>query len=315
MGISAVLLWSSLVGSATKRPGIVSYKSAVHPEVVKLQVRNPRSIKVLQMTDLHFFLGEQPFWTNANKKISEEMHKLVQMTKPDMVIITGDLWRDSPPEKLEEFMRFAVSQCEALGVPWAFTWGNHDRVNDRQAAHELLTKARNSLYRGATSDGNYIVDMVDRRGRALWQILCLNSGDAGIGAEQKEWLKRINQISPKKGKVPPRLAAFHIPLKQYDDIWETGFARGIKYEKVCSEKENGSSLAILKNAGVHACFCGHDHVNDYSGVIDGVELIYGRTTGVGGYDAMQVPNGGKLYILNGRTGKYSWKSVLLNGKQ
>ena len=199
MGISAVLLWSSLVGSATKHPGIVPYKSAVHPEVVKLQVRNPRSIKVLQMTDLHFFLGEQPFWTNANKKISEKCKN-----RPNDKTRHGNhhrgFWRDSPSEKLEEFMRFAVSQCEALGVPWAFTWGDHDRVNDRQAAHELLTKARNSLYRGATSDGNYIVDMVDRRGRALWQILCLNSGDVGIGRNRRNGSKGSTKYLPKKAR-------------------------------------------------------------------------------------------------------------------
>ena len=89
----------------------------------------------------------------------------------------------------------------------------------------------------------------------------------------------------------------------------------MKGEDVCMEQEDGSSLAVLKAAGVRACFCGHDHQNDYSGAADGVELVYGRVSRAGGYGADIFPKGGKLITVNCRTGRYEWVSITPDGKR
>ena len=70
---------------------------------------------------------------------------------------------------------------------------------------------------------------------------------------------------------------------------------------------------VLAEAGLTAVICGHDHVNDYSAVSGGVDLIYGRATGVGGYGAEQVAKGAKLYTLDPARKAYEWVSLQLDG--
>ena len=53
-------------------------------------------------------------------------------------------------------MEFAVGQIEKLGVPWLFTWGNHDRLTDYAHGQTFLAEAKHSLYRGGHSEGNYL---------------------------------------------------------------------------------------------------------------------------------------------------------------
>jgi hypothetical protein len=314
LGAGAVFAGMTVSGCATGRNEIMPAEPANLPYVAHLRVRKPGSIRMLQLTDIHFFGGEPPFWDATNKTTMQNMQALVAATEPDLLLVTGDVWRDKPHERLDEFARYGIAQCAALGVPWAYVWGNHDQVNDRAAIEELLTKSPNSLYRGGGSGGNYVLNLEDRHGRVLWQFLCVNTETTGMLAGQQAWLKSLpNAINGGSRNVPQRMAAFHIPLKQYGTVWAEGVARGIKCERVCSEREDGSSLAVLKELGVKACLCGHDHVNDYSGAVDGVDLIYGRATGVGSYGGMQVRKGGKLYTLNGHSGKYRWESVLNDG--
>jgi len=305
----------SLYGCAGGQPEAAPTAADKLPYVASLRVRKPRAIRMLQLTDIHFFSGKDPnLYEKGNAKTTEDLKTLVKETEPDFVIFTGDLWRDHPPEQLDEFAQYAIGQCAALGVPWAYVWGNHDAVGDRAAIEAKLANAPNSLYRGAGTNGNYVLNLEDRHGKVVWQILCLNSETTGLLAPQQAWLKSLPEsINGGEKTVPPRIAAFHIPLRQYDTVWSNGTARGIKCENVCFEQEDGSSLPVLKSVGVKACICGHDHVNDYSGVIDGVDLIYGRSTGWGSYGGLQVRKGGKLFTLDGRAGDYAWESVLLDG--
>ena len=284
------------------------------PYMARLRVKHPTKVRILQMTDLHFFAGEKVFHDMVNRRTMETMQALVKLTKPDLVMATGDLWPEDRDGMGEQRMRFAIQQFEGLGVPWAFTWGNHDKLPDYAVGHDAFTKAKNSLYRGATTNGNYAIDFVHAHGKVLSQILCINSDEDGILGPQQQWLKSTGEELKKRGEgVTPRLAFFHIPLKQYDEMWRKGIAAGVKGEEVCLEKEDGSTLPILKSLNVRACFVGHDHSNDYAGVIDGVELVYGRATGAGGYGADVVHKGGKLITLNAKTGKYSWVTVLPDG--
>ncbi len=314
LGAGVALLGIAASGCATGATGPLPARTGDLPYVSRLRVRKPGSIRMLQMTDIHLFGGEEPFWEPTNKTTIAEMQALVAATKPDFLFFTGDLWRDYPNEKLDEFAQYAIEQCGGLGVPWAYVWGNHDAVRDRAAIEAMLTKAPNSLYGGAGSNGNYVLNLEDSHGKVVWQFLCINTAGTGMVAPQQAWLKSLPEgINGGGEAIPPRMAAFHIPLKQYDSVWSKGVARGVKCERVCFEQEDGSSLAVLKSLGVKACFCGHDHVNDYSGVVDGVDLIYGRSTGRGSYGGLQVRKGGKLFTLNGHNGKYRWETVLMDG--
>ncbi|MCX5759860.1 MAG: metallophosphoesterase family protein, partial [Candidatus Hydrogenedentes bacterium] len=280
-GLGAGLFMAGCAGKARIEPAssrLPEWESSLRPP-------NPLHVRILQFTDLHFFAGKELHET-LNKASVDTMQKLVKRTKPDLVMITGDSWPENRDNRGEEFMRYAVAQYEALGVPWAYTWGNHDQLPDAAVGNQALASARNSLYRGATTDGNYVIDIIGRHRKIAGQLVCINTQRDGLVKPQQDWLRGLSASLP---PGVPRLAFFHIPLKQYDDIWKQGRAKGVKNEQVMPEKEDGSSLPLLKALGVRACFCGHDHTNDYSGMCGGVELVYGRATGAGGYGGDKLP--------------------------
>lgn len=277
-------------------------------------VKDPAAIKLLQFTDIHFF--NFAWGRDRNGDTVSALLRMVEHNQPDIIAVTGDLWHDNPEGRGEEYMRYAIDKLEALDTPWFFTWGNHDQLDDYAKGHDAFTHAKHSLYRGAPGNGNYTVRCVNEAGAPLWDFICLNTTRAGVADEQKQWLEALRRARAGANGAPPAFAAFHIPIKQYDDIWEQKIASGVKLEKVCLEEEDGTALGALKALNtVRAVICGHDHVNDYAGVCEDIELIYGRATGYGGYGERDVPKGAKLYTINAEAGAYSWHSMTVEGKR
>jgi len=300
-GAGAAILAAGCAGQSHLEPSLshaCEWEARLHPS-------NPRHVRILQFTDLHFFAGKTGHAITNNASVAM-MKALVNKTSPDLVVVTGDSWPENRDNRGEEFMRFAVAQFEALGVPWTYAWGNHDQLPDFAVGHRTLASARNSLYRGAATDGNHVIGILGRHKRIAWQLLCLNTHRDGLVKTEQDWLRKISASLPPD---VPRLAFFHIPLKQYDEVWKQDLAVGVKKENVMSEKEDGTSLALLKSLNVRACFCGHDHTNDFGGVFDGVELVYGRATGAGGYGGDKLPKGGKLITLDCLAKTYKWETV------
>ncbi|HEX73472.1 MAG TPA: twin-arginine translocation signal domain-containing protein [Candidatus Hydrogenedentes bacterium] len=305
LGVTGIRPWAA---GAEESADPMAFSEAV------LQVKDPTRIKLLQFTDMHFFNFARG--RDRNEDTASALLRLVEINAPDMIAVTGDLWHDNPKGRGEEYMRYAIDKLEALGMPWFFTWGNHDLLDDYDKGHEAFTHAKHSLYRGAAGNGNYLVRCVNSAGAPVWDFICLNTTRLGVHEEQKQWLRELRRAREGMNAIPPAFAVFHIPIKQYDDIWEQKIASGVKLEKVCLEEEDGTALGILKELGtVRAVICGHDHVNDYSGICEGIDLIYGRATGYGGYGEREVPKGAKMYAINAETGTYSWWSVTPEGKR
>lgn len=136
--------------------------------------------------------------------------------------------------------------------------------------------------------GNYLVEVVNAAGEVTWNLFVLNSRRSHhVPPKALHWMR--DRIIEHPGV--PSICFYHVPNWEYYDIWERGIARGIKRENVCFEKDRGQIHAFLKNLGsIKACFVGHDHVNDYHGVLDGIDYVYGRKTSFGGYGSfIKVP--------------------------
>jgi hypothetical protein len=239
------------------------------------------------------------------------MKRMIENTDPHLLAITGDLWSDNPHGQGQEFFEYSLKKITSLGKPWLFNWGNHDRLDDYAAAQVTLTEAKNSLYRGGHDGGNYRISITNSGDRQLMELLCLNTTTQGVQAAQEKWLTQ------QKSSDSPVLCFLHIPLLQYDTVWQKKIAKGIFKESVCTYGEDGSAIAKLKKFGdVKACFCGHDHVNDYSGTWDGIEMVYGRATGHAGYGAHKLKKGGKLItvdLANPKKTRHTWKTVFADG--
>ncbi|MDA0814787.1 MAG: metallophosphoesterase [Verrucomicrobia bacterium] len=282
------------------------------PGTASLKVANPAEVKILQLTDVHFFCDRDTLGEKADQQTLDDFKRLVDLHKPELLAVTGDLWHDNPDQRGAEFSAWAIEKVSSLGIPWLFTWGNHDELDDYAAAQVALTESERCLYRGGHSGGNYEVKLTDKDDSVIWQMVCLNTTNQGVQDAQEKWL---TARAADEGR--PRTDAFcflHIPIIEYHRLWHAGKCRGLQREEVCTYGEDGSAFSKLeKLGGIKACFCGHDHVNDYGGSRDGIELVYGRASGHAGYGGDEVRKGGKLITLNTVDGSYAWKSVFADG--
>jgi 3',5'-cyclic AMP phosphodiesterase CpdA len=312
---AAATACASMSGSGAEGEGETTVgliPSSTYPEQhAALSVSDPSRIRLLQLTDIHFFCKRED--PARDKQTLEDIPRLIERSHPDLLLISGDLWHDNPQGQGQAFMEFALEQVGSWGVPWLFTWGNHDQLDNYAGGHDALHEARHSLYRGGASGGNYVVALHDKTGAPLWDLVCLNSTELGVQAAQQSWLAGLSAETPPR-RAAHAFAVFHIPLAQYATVWDEAGTSGICLEAVCAEKEDGSTLAALQQKGnIRACFCGHDHVNDYHGMAGGIELHYGRATGHGGYGGDKMPKGGKIITANAQSGRFTVESILADG--
>lgn len=77
--------------------------------------------RILMVTDFH--CGE-----SYNPKLKTGFRALIKATEPDFVMLGGDqcVCRNTPKEA-DEYMRDIVEPITEKGLPWAATYGNHDR--------------------------------------------------------------------------------------------------------------------------------------------------------------------------------------------
>lgn len=291
-------------------PGVVPSNTYLETSA-KLSVADPSRFTVLQFTDSHFHQNRKDV-PRADERTRSDWKRMVERYKPDLVAMTGDLWHENHDGRGAEFQADSIALLGELGVPWVYTWGNHDQLSDIPKGHDAAHDAANSLYRGGPGCGNYTVDVVDKAGKRVWELLCINTHREGLTGSSHEWLAKFAEQNG--DKAIPRFAFFHIPVKQYFSLKMKKTFNGVSYEGVAYEKEDGSALGLLNAAGgVRACFVGHDHLNDCSGTVDGIELVFGRSSGWNGYGYDKLRKGGKLITANCETGSYAWETVFPDG--
>lgn len=172
--------------------------------------------------------------------------------------------------------------------------------------------------RRITGTGNAVVPVRGRDGRTAFNVWLLDSGRyapdtiagqdfAGypdwdwLRADQVEWyLETSRQAERAAGRIVPGVMFIHIPLWEHRFMWfasvdsrtEADHARaGVKHQIVGERNEDecpgpfnsGMFSAILHRGDVTGVYCGHDHVNTYTGSYYGVNLGYGPGSGFGTY--------------------------------
>jgi 3',5'-cyclic AMP phosphodiesterase CpdA len=275
------------------------------PRVLKLTIKDPTAFRILQVTDLH--LIEEGY--RLDHSIIDRIGKIVARFKPDIIVNTGDFWGTN---SLNAFQRSCQAFAE-LRTPWAFAWGNHDEAPDYNQFHTALEKTPYLLYSGA-ADGNYRIEVQAKTDNSpLWNLIVMNNSRGGFRADQIDWFKaEAERIKHGAAKVPPAFLFFHVPLPQYGDLVTSRKAIGAWFEPVCDEDGSREALTAFRNAGfVKATFCGHDHTNDFHGVVDGIWLQYGRSAGGSGHP--KVPKGGTLITVDTTKQTFAVQSVLPDG--
>jgi hypothetical protein len=268
---------------------------------------------IAQFTDLHWHNGEpEDLQTRAL------IEAVLAAEQPDLAVLTGDVLEGRRCHDPAASCREAVRPLDERGVPWAAVFGNHDDEGalDRAGLMSVQEASPNCLSEpgpaSVTGVGNYLLRVESSAGRAAAAALYfLDSGSyapagpghyAWIQRDQTAWfLARSRALAAERppAEAPrPALAFFHIPLPEYDEVWDFHSCRGCKFEAVFCPALNSGFFAALHQAGdVIGTFVGHDHVNDFMGSLHGIRLCYGRATGYNTYGREGFRRGARLIEL------------------
>lgn len=263
--------------------------------------------KIAVFTDLHLtsYLTD----LKDNNKTIEMLKKNIEKEQPDLVIFTGDIVTSAftrlRAKKLAELM-------EKYKVYWAIVFGNHESENFTGPSREKLASFYESyeycLFQSGDTDGvgNYIINIKTSQNVVSKSLIFMDSWDYMckedikkfnldkskkqydyIKESQIEWYNSsISALKQKYGDSTESMLFIHIPLPEYKNAYEDGeIIYGKQREKVCSSNHNsGMFTAIKQNNHTKVIFTGHDHINDYCALYEGVYFTYTQPSGYAAYD-------------------------------
>lgn len=269
--------------------------------------------KIVQFTDMH--------WQNGDVRDEQTralMQQVLSIEKPDLVVLTGDVIDSLGCHDPKQSLRDAVALVEASGTPWAAIFGNHDSEGDvsRSELMDVVLEHRGTLTEPGPAHiagvGNYVLRLHDEADeRVAVALYFFDSGSYSavraapgydwIRADQVAWYREeARQLKQEAdGRPVPGLAFLHIPLQEYREVWTRRTCYGNHLERVCAPPVNsGLFAAMVEEGGVSGIFCGHDHLNDYTGILHGIRLSYGRATGYNTYGRIGFARGARVIQLS-----------------
>ncbi|CUM68211.1 uncharacterized protein PRCAT00005932001 [Priceomyces carsonii] len=296
----------------------VDYDKAEFKPTLKL--KEDGKFKILQVADLHFSTGvgkcrdpvppESADGCQADPRTLKFLEKVLDLEKPDFVVLTGDqIFGDEAPDSETAIFK-ALNPFISRKIPFAITLGNHDDEGSmtRTQVMSLCSNLPFSLSSIGPDDaagvGNYVLDVesFDSKKSSLSlyfldthkysQSPKVNPGYDWIKESQLKWLERAHvevddKLSP---GFHLSMAFFHIPLPEYRNLNNRIFGR--QREGVTAPRYNTEARALLGDIGVLVVSVGHDHCNEYCladnqkrriGGENDIWLCYGGGSGEGGY--------------------------------
>ena len=275
--------------------------------------------KILHLTDIH--IGGSLYSYTKDLKALKACFAEIEHTQPDLVVVTGDLCfpmgimsmslnNSAPVQQFAAFMR-------NTGIPWVFTYGNHDT----ESMSTLNKTELNEVYKSLSykTSGNllypYVQPEIMGRNNQLIEIRnadgTLNTGlfmidsnaytGEGINVydyihdDQVDWCAgEVRRMQAEAGHTVNSMAFFHIPLQQYKTATELYLAGsgevtcyfgenpgdhgGITNDLVCcSDYPSKLFDTALELGSTTGFFCGHDHYNNASLEYKGIRLTYGMS--------------------------------------
>jgi 3',5'-cyclic AMP phosphodiesterase CpdA len=291
-----------------------------------LRFRSNGQFTIVQFTDIHWRNGDA-----ADERTRALMDRVLDAERPDLVVLSGDVIDGATCSDPGRSWRDAVAPIEQRAIPWAAVFGNHDDEGsmNREQLMAVQLECDHCLSKPGptriTGVGNYTLKIRSAGSRSTAAVLYfLDSGGNATDAEGYTWIMR-DQMSwyrktaartqPTKagstnsaGEPLPALLFFHIPIPEYDDVWQRGGCNGTRREPVCCPGFNSGLFTVLCDVGdVLGVFVGHDHLNDYDGDLHGIRLCYGRATGYNGYGEDDYPRGARMIrLMEGKRSFDTW---------
>jgi 3',5'-cyclic AMP phosphodiesterase CpdA len=261
-----------------------------------LDKKNGKDFVILNLTDIHF--SDYDIRMPLGLAAAFTLRRLVRDVRPDLITVTGDIVCAA---SAYNSIRYLTDLFTSFGIPWAPVFGNHeDETNcDKNYLADIMMKSPCCLLRKGPSSmgvGNYIVVIADENGKPVETLFMTDSKHSQPDSSQAEWI-----ISEGAKITDGEKSVFmHIPLPEYqaaydaafDTVsgkWREGFAAfGEQHEKICCERDKDGNPVyrgfldkIRSVKGLKYVFCGHEHLNDWSVLYNGVRLTYTLKVGRG----------------------------------
>ena len=260
---------------------------------------------------------------NMDKVLFNCIKETVTATKPDLILITGDVVYGEFDDKGTS-MQALVKHMESYKIPWAPIYGNHDGETKmgidwyseqfENAKYCLFKRNQTHSGRKISGDGNYTVGI--KQGGKLTRVFfmmdsngCSNMSEKtfangtsvssdGIKNDQQNWctakmLEILNMSNKTKFSV-----AFHIPNTAAIEAYSK-YEQGTDISKASNKGADdfgfvGSNLKsvwdidnyffeTLKICGTDSLLMGHYHYTNAVVKSDGVYFVFGQKTGT--YDS------------------------------
>ncbi|KAI3974487.1 hypothetical protein MKX01_017980 [Papaver californicum] len=269
--------------------------------------------------------------------------RMIEAEKPDFISFTGDNIFGQSTSDAAESLVGAFGPDMHSKLPWAAVLGNHDQESTmtREELMSFISLMDYSVSQvnplgGVVSDidgfGNYNLEVYGAPGSNLFNTSILNlffldSGDRAIvdgrrgygwiKESQLQWLRSISEnIQDQDQDNPlasisasPALAFFHIPIPEVRDLWFKEYVGQYQEAVACSSYNFGVLKTLVSMENVKAVFLGHDHLNDFCGVIEGIWFCYGGGSGYHAYGRIGWQRRARVISVELGKGKSSWLGV------
>ena len=260
---------------------------------------------VMNITDLHMtdYSDYEELTSLRDIRALSFIGMMARDIQPDLITISGDIFAEDTGSVIYAVHRLS-EYLDGLGIPWAPIFDNHDdaaNCDDNYIADIMMQYKYCLLKKGDPSMGvgNYIINICEDD-KIVHSIFMMDSHGGNVWDNQMEWYKWAVDGASALGGTVTSTVITHVPLAQYvyayneawdseNDCWRDGYgAFGAKREdECCALDENGQpvdngffSLMQSMDSTVNV-ICGHDHVNSYSILYQGIRLTYSNRIGIG----------------------------------
>jgi len=264
---------------------ILNTKGADKP-VLKFNANS--RFKIVQFTDIHI-----QYDSYRSDSALVMMSKVIQREKPDLVVLTGDVVGSDNRKKA--WHKVAQVMIDAK-VPWAAMLGNHDaeyELDKEQTMDAIVSLPYNLTARGPkeiAGEGNYVIPIQSSKSKKTEAVLYILDSEERepnvkewMAPSQVQWYKDQSTAFTKQnnGAPLPALAFFHIPFPEFADVIGKSTTYGISNEKLHKRPKIHSNLfeAFVEKKDVMGAFVGHEHNNNYIGVLNDICLGFGQAGG------------------------------------
>ncbi len=260
--------------------------------------------KVMMFTDTHFNGSKE-----TDKQAVSYVIKNITEEKPDLVVFGGD--NISSAFSITRTKQFP-ELLEKTGVYWCAVLGNHDgegiMTYSRKKIVETYSSYEHCLMKPGKEDidgyGNYTINILNSDGSLKEVLFFMDTGNYisdeirekynvdenashydGVKESQVQWYKdKHDVIESEYGKFKS-ITVIHIPPCQIYNADEDKFLYGAKREDLWpSGFDSGLFDAFKEKGSTQAVYYGHDHINDFGFMHEGILLSYIQSSGYSSYN-------------------------------